>query len=182
MNQKCQSLSVYVRQQNKLKYLNASRATIFSSTYLFVKIWVQLFTRCIAVSKHEWLEKKYDCTVMTPNSTAAEKIPVLYLAWLVLKWPKFSIRLLIIILVPILGTLVFYLSKFKGLTFVEMVRRRNEIAAISVCGPGTQTSYPNVAKLPPALFDPPGVNSCPPRSPKPDTTIVHRRRKRVGGE
>ena len=58
-----------------------------------------------------------------------------------------------------------------------MVRRANEIAAISVCGPGTQTSYPTVAKLPPALFDPPGVNSCPQRSPKPDTTIVHRRSK-----
>lgn len=56
-----------------------------------------------------------------------------------------------------------------------MVRRANEIAAISVCGPGTQTSYPTVAKLPPALFDPPGVNSCPQRSPKPDTTIVHHR-------
>jgi hypothetical protein len=58
-----------------------------------------------------------------------------------------------------------------------MVRRANEIAAISVCGPGTQTSYPTVAKLPPALFDPPGVNSCPQRSPKPDTTIVHLRSK-----
>ena len=58
-----------------------------------------------------------------------------------------------------------------------MVRRANEIAAISVCGPGTQTSYPTVAKLPPALFDPPGVNSCPQRSPKPDTTIVHSRSK-----
>ena len=58
-----------------------------------------------------------------------------------------------------------------------MVRRANEIAAISVCGPGSQTSYPTVAKLPPALFDPPGVNSCPQRSPKPDTTIVHRRSK-----
>ena len=58
-----------------------------------------------------------------------------------------------------------------------MVRRANEIAAISVCGPGTQTSYPTVAKLPPALFDPPGVNSCPQRSPKPDTTIVHCRSK-----
>lgn len=57
-----------------------------------------------------------------------------------------------------------------------MVRRANEIAAISVCGPGTQTSYPTVAKLPPALFDPPGVNSCPQRSPKPDTTIVQCRR------
>ncbi|CAB3990755.1 ribokinase [Paramuricea clavata] len=75
------------------------------------------------------------------------------------------------------GALAFYLSKYKGLTFAEMVRRANEIAAISVCGPGTQTSYPTVAKLPPALFDPPGVNSCPQRSPKPDTTIVHHRSK-----
>lgn len=62
-----------------------------------------------------------------------------------------------------------------------MVRRANEIAAISVCGPGTQTSYPTVAKLPPALFDPPGVNSCPQRSPKPDTTIVHSQSKSEEG-
>ena len=66
------------------------------------------------------------------------------------------------------GALAFYLSKYKGLVFVEMVKRANEIAAISVCGPGTQTSYPTVEKLPPALFDPPGVNSCPPRAPKPE--------------
>ena len=76
-----------------------------------------------------------------------------------------------------MGALAFYLSKYKGLTFVEMVKRANEIAAISVCGPGTQTSYPTVEKLPPALFDPPGVNSCPRRAPRAETISGHQRSK-----
>lgn len=76
-----------------------------------------------------------------------------------------------------MGALAFYLSRYQGLTFVEMVKRANEIAAISVCGPGTQTSYPTVEKLPPALFDPPGVNSCPPRAPRAENIPGHQRSK-----
>lgn len=48
------------------------------------------------------------------------------------------------------GTLAYFLA--AGAPIVEAMRRANQIAAISVQYPGTQTSYPRAAALPPDLI------------------------------
>lgn len=47
------------------------------------------------------------------------------------------------------GTLAYFLA--AGAPITEAMRRANQIAAISVQHPGTQTSYPRTAELPPGL-------------------------------
>ena len=48
------------------------------------------------------------------------------------------------------GSLAFFLA--AGAPITEIIGRANEIAAISVQSPGTQTSYPRAATLPTSLF------------------------------
>lgn len=47
------------------------------------------------------------------------------------------------------GSLAYFLASGKPLA--EAVTRANALAAISVQSPGTQTSFPNAADLPPGL-------------------------------
>ena len=49
-----------------------------------------------------------------------------------------------------IGSLAYFLAGGKTLT--EAMRRANRIAAISVQSPGTQTSFPTAADLPPELL------------------------------
>ncbi|XP_071835069.1 ribokinase-like [Apostichopus japonicus] len=50
------------------------------------------------------------------------------------------------------GSLAFYLAKFPHLTLTELIRRSNNIAAVSVQSNGTQLSYPWQKDLPNDLF------------------------------
>lgn len=50
------------------------------------------------------------------------------------------------------GSLAFYLAKFPHLTLTELIRRSNNIAAVSVQTNGTQLSYPWQKDLPNDLF------------------------------
>jgi ribokinase len=48
------------------------------------------------------------------------------------------------------GSLAFFLA--RGVALVEAARRANAVAAISVCTPGTQASFPRAADLPPEVL------------------------------
>lgn len=47
-----------------------------------------------------------------------------------------------------LGTLAYFICHFESLTFEEKLSRACAVAAITVCGEGTQKSYPRVHNLP----------------------------------
>ena len=53
-----------------------------------------------------------------------------------------------------IGALAFYLSTQPDMSLIDVIRRANEIATLSVLASGTQKSFPWRSQLPSELFNP----------------------------